>query len=86
MWGTPKRANSQAVRDALLRGERDYAKLEQAATAELERHGWRPDYVAVRRQSDLQEPQLTDHQLVVLSASHLGTTRLIDNVDPRSPR
>ena len=69
------------VRDALVRGERDYAKLEQAATTELERHGWRPDYVAVRRQSDLQEPQPADHQLVVLSASHLGTTRLIDNVE-----
>ena len=69
------------VRDALVRGERDYAKLERAAADELERHGWRPDYVAVRRQSDLQEPQLTDHQLVVLSASHLGTTRLIDNIE-----
>ena len=69
------------VRDALVRGERDYAKLEQAAVAELERHGWRPDYVAVRRQSDLQEPQPTDRQLVVLSASHLGNTRLIDNME-----
>jgi len=69
------------VRDALVRGERNYAKLERAAADELERHGWRPDYVAVRRQSDLQEPQPTDHQLVVLSACHLGKTRLIDNIE-----
>ena len=69
------------VRDALVRGERNYAKLERGAADELERHGWRPDYVAVRRQSDLQEPQPTDHQLVVLSACHLGKTRLIDNIE-----
>jgi len=69
------------LRDSLVRGERDFAKLERAAADELERHGWRSDYIAVRRQSDLQEPQATDRQLVVLAASHLGTTRLIDNIE-----
>jgi len=69
------------LRHAIVRGERDFAKLEVAAVAELERHGWRSDYIAVRRQSDLQEPMPGDRELVVLAASHLGSTRLIDNLE-----
>ena len=69
------------LRDAVRAGERDYAKLERAATDELDAHGWKTDYVAVRRQSDLQPPQAVDSQLVVLAASRLGTPRLIDNIE-----
>ena len=69
------------LRDAVRHGERDYATLEQSATAELARHGWSTDYVAVRRQSDLQAPTATDRELVVLAASRLGKTRLIDNLE-----
>lgn len=69
------------MRDAVRAGERDYAKLERAATDELDAHGWKTDYVAVRRQSDLQPPQAEDSQLVVLAASRLGTPRLIDNIE-----
>ena len=69
------------LRDAVRAGERDYAKLERAATDELDAHGWKTDYVAVRRQSDLQPPQAVDSQLVVLAASRLGTPRLIDNLE-----
>ena len=69
------------MRDAVRAGERDYAKLERAATDELDAHGWKTDYVAVRRQSDLQPPQAVDSQLVVLAASRLGTPRLIDNIE-----
>jgi pantoate--beta-alanine ligase len=42
--------------------------------------GWRPDYVAVRRQADLQPPHPGD-ALVVLAAARLGATRLIDNLE-----
>ena len=42
--------------------------------------GWKPDYVVVRRQVDLQPPQ-GGEPLVVLAAAKLGTTRLIDNVE-----
>ena len=69
------------IREAVRRGGQEYRALETAAIAELERHGWKSDYVALRRQSDLQEPQAGDRQLVVLAASRLGTTRLIDNVE-----
>ena len=69
------------IRLAVLAGERDFAKLEQKAAAQLDAHGWQTDYVALRRQSDLQSPQPGDRQLVVLAASRLGTPRLIDNLE-----
>jgi len=46
----------------------------------LTQKGWKPDYVEVRRQSDLQTPAAGD-PLVVLAAARLGTTRLIDNLE-----
>ena len=71
----------QAIRSAVLAGERDFAKLEKAAVAELDGAGWQSDYVAVRRQSDLQPPTGNERALVVLAASRLGTPRLIDNLE-----
>jgi pantoate--beta-alanine ligase len=68
------------VREALVAGRRDYAKLETQALA---RFGgkWVPDYVAIRRQADLQLPSPSDQDLVVLGAAKLGRPRLIDNVE-----
>ena len=43
--------------------------------------GWKPDYVEVRRRSDLAVPRGGDSELVVLAASRLGATRLIDNLE-----
>jgi pantoate--beta-alanine ligase len=70
----------QEVREALLAGEREHAKLEARA---MSRFGdkWVPDYVAVRRQSDLRPPLPADRNLVVLGAARLGRPRLIDNVE-----
>jgi pantoate--beta-alanine ligase len=51
------------------------------AVAELDRAGWQTDYVAVRQQSNLQPPTAASQALVVLAASRLGTTRLIDNIE-----
>jgi pantoate--beta-alanine ligase len=74
----------QLLREAqsqLVAGKRDVQRIELDAMAELARHGWRPDYVAVRRQADLQPPTIEDRELVVLGAARLGRTRLIDNVE-----
>jgi len=49
--------------------------------ADLAAHGWKTDYVAVRRRSDLLPPQSPQDSLVVLGAAALGRTRLIDNVE-----
>ena len=66
---------------SIASGERDYARLESEAMAELRHYSWVPDYVAVRRQSDLQNPAPGDRDLVILAAAKLGTTRLIDNIE-----
>ena len=59
--------------------------LEEKAVAELTEHGWKPDYVAVRRQHDLLKPTpeqvRAGEPLVILAAARLGTTRLIDNLE-----
>ena len=54
--------------------------LEAAALGALKARGWAPDYLTVRRRSDLQAPQAGD-PLVVLGAARLGSTRLIDNLE-----
>jgi pantoate--beta-alanine ligase len=70
-----------AICDELKRGARDFQRMDQQAMTELSRHGWQPDYVAVRRQADLHPPTERDHDLVVLAAARLGRTRLIDNLE-----
>jgi len=69
------------VAAAIRGGNRDFAGLEGATMAELARHGWVPDYVAVRKRIDLQLPTAHDSGLVVLAAARLGSTRLIDNLE-----
>lgn len=71
----------QAARESILGGARDFQRIELSGMAELAERGWRPDYISVRRQSDLQPPGAGDHELVILAAAFLGRTRLIDNVE-----
>ena len=61
----------------------DLPALEAHAMQALARHGWKPDYLTVRRRADLQLPQgsLPGQALVVLGAAKLGNTRLIDNLE-----
>lgn len=66
---------------AIRAGNRDFAGLEKAAVEVLKSHGWEPDYVAIRRKSDLQSPSAHESGLVVLAAAKLGSTRLIDNME-----
>ncbi len=70
---------------ALREGARDVAAVEQAQAAALTARGWVPDYIAIRRRSDLLPPTPDDLAvrlpLVVLGAARLGKTRLIDNLE-----
>ncbi|HOB96902.1 MAG TPA: pantoate--beta-alanine ligase [Aquabacterium sp.] len=59
--------------------------LEADALAALAQRGWQPDYLTVRRRSDLQPPQAGDTALVALGAARLGGTRLIDNLEFGAP-
>lgn len=72
------------ARGEIAMGARDYQRIELNAMAELARNGWKPDYVTLRRQTDLQPPQAGDRDLVILAAARLGRTRLIDNVEVRN--
>lgn len=66
---------------AVREGGADFARLEQDAMAELQTHGWAPEYVALRKKLDLQCAPVHDSGLVVLAAARLGSTRLIDNLE-----
>jgi pantoate--beta-alanine ligase len=71
-------AQARAAADA-----RALAALQQRAEQALAAQGWQPDYLTVRRRSDLLAPEgpLADQALVVLGAARLGRTRLIDNLE-----
>ena len=68
------------VRDIVLRGERDLAAVEQAAMVQLGEAGFEPQYLSIRRCTDLSLPEGEQDEWVVLAAAMLGATRLIDNV------
>jgi len=69
-----------AIADDVRGGRRDWTTMEGVAVRTLEARGWKPDYVAIRRRSDLAGPAKGD-ALVVLAAAKLGSTRLIDNLE-----
>jgi pantoate--beta-alanine ligase len=81
------RGLAQAAQPLLSAGSADVATLhtslqalEHTALQSLNARGWATDYLTVRRRSDLSAPQSGD-DCVVLGASRLGTTRLIDNLE-----
>ncbi len=78
----------QALRDLADRAREagtPLAELEQAAIDGLRARGWAPDYLTLRRRSDLLPPTDAERQahepLVALGAARIGATRLIDNIE-----
>lgn len=71
--------------DDIAGGARDFQRIELNGMSKLADEGWKPDYVAIRRQADLQPPEPGDSALVVLAAARLGRTRLIDNIEVTAP-
>lgn len=73
------------VAEEIRNGNHNLTALENRAIASLADRGWKPDYIAVRKQNDLQAPSADDltagTPLVVLAAAKLGNTRLIDNLE-----
>jgi pantoate--beta-alanine ligase len=70
-----------AIAKELQSGKRSFAALQSSAMNTLQRHGWQPDYIEIRRQQDLLSPSIDDNALVILAAARLGKTRLIDNLE-----
>lgn len=50
------------------------------AEQDLEKRGFKPDYIEVRRSKDLAPATTGDDEIVVLGAAFLGSARLIDNI------
>ena len=73
-------ATLRALRKRIQDGERQWPDMEAEAMRELARAGFEPDYVSVRRSSDLLPPREGDREFVLLAAARLGSTRLIDNL------
>jgi len=79
----------QNVREQVLelkeRNTQSLSEIEKKAVAILTGRGWNPDYIAIRKQSDLapasNESLQADEPLVILTAATIGKTRLIDNLE-----
>jgi pantoate--beta-alanine ligase len=72
------------LREAILReGAENAEKLAAAAEKNLDKNGWKTDYLTVRQQFDLRPPSSDAGQqkLVIVAAARLGSTRLIDNLE-----
>ncbi len=76
-------AGLRELRDRMTAAPGERRRHERAVLAALVAAGFRPDYVSVRRQRDLAEPEVDDRELVLLAAAWLGRTRLIDNLELR---
>ncbi|WP_068323843.1 pantoate--beta-alanine ligase [Polynucleobacter yangtzensis] len=75
----------QRVLDLNVRDAKAISEIEKLAVASLVGRGWKPDYIAIRQQSDLapasNEQLQAGEPLVILTAAKLGKTRLIDNLE-----
>ncbi|MDY7547185.1 pantoate--beta-alanine ligase [Glaciimonas sp. Gout2] len=73
------------VAEGVRSGQKTIDALEQDAIAQLREAGWQPDYISVRKRSNLQPASASEvakgEPLVVLAAAKIGITRLIDNLE-----
>jgi len=66
--------------ERIRQGERDFPALLSEGCQQIEAAGLRIDYLEARESAGLRPATAQDHQLVILVAAFLGTTRLIDNL------
>ncbi|MCG8909608.1 MULTISPECIES: pantoate--beta-alanine ligase [Pseudomonas] len=66
--------------ERIRHGERDYPALLAEGRQQIEAAGLRIDYLEARESAGLRPATAQDHQLVILVAAFLGSTRLIDNL------
>jgi pantoate--beta-alanine ligase len=68
------------LRDGILAGRRDYPAVAAEGLQQLQAAGFLPDYLSVRRATDLAAAGPADSALRLLVAVRLGKARLIDNL------
>lgn len=69
------------IRQAIHAGNHDLRGLERMTREQLDQAGWKTDYIAIRQRHDLAVANDLAYPLVVVAASRLGNTRLIDNLE-----
>ncbi|MGF2736945.1 pantoate--beta-alanine ligase [Marinobacter sp. DUT-1] len=70
----------EATAEKLTNGRTDFQVLESEAQQSLSAAGLRPDYFNIVNSLTLKPASPDDHELTILVAAFLGTTRLIDNL------
>ena len=70
----------KAIRQAIVAGERNYTTLETRFSVQLDKAGFKTDYLVIRNATDLTPASKNTPRLVILVAAYLGSTRLIDNL------
>ena len=69
----------QNIAEQIKTGAVNFAQLEQQAAQQLNKQGFKTDYISIRR-SDLGIATVMDKQLVILAAVYLAGIRLLDNI------
>lgn len=68
------------IAEAIHIGERDLNFLLANGVDQLKAAGFRLDYLEIRNATTLRPSTAEDHDLVILAAAYMGSTRLIDNL------
>jgi len=68
------------LKQQIITRENELTHLETQAFNELAKQGFKPDYLTVRHSHDLAPVTLSEKNMIILAAAHLGSTRLIDNL------
>jgi len=76
----------RAAEHAIGAGERDAARLREAALAAMAPHGVDPEYLALVDPDSFQPVEAVNGRVLVAVAARLGDTRLIDNALIHTPR
>jgi pantoate--beta-alanine ligase len=68
------------LKEQITKREDELTKLEAQAINHLEKQGFKPDYLTVRQPHNLAQVTISEKNMIILVAAHLGSTRLIDNL------
>lgn len=70
----------QKMKLAIEQGNTNFTDIENSTISELEKEGFKNDYVKVVNAQTFMPAEADDAQLVIVVALFMGTTRLIDNL------
>ncbi|WP_297324169.1 pantoate--beta-alanine ligase [Nitrosomonas sp.] len=69
------------LKQEIISGRKDFPVLQENATKNLAKRGWKVDYIRIQKRSSLMPAHSDDDDLVILGAAWLDKTRLIDNLE-----